>query len=322
MKRVKWGLVGCGDISRKRVAPALLQLENSHLIGISRAHVDRLAEFALEFSVQRTFRDWRKLIDDSEIDAVYVATPVNLHAPITISAADAGKHVLCEKPMAISTSECDEMIAACRRNSVQLGIAYYRHFYPVLKRIRELIQSGEIGQPVIVQMNAFEFYNPSPDDPRYWFLKKEYAGGGPMFDFGCHRIQVLVDLLGPIKETRSSLKRLVFEREVEDTATAILEFASGTQATITVTHAANEAQDTLDIYGTEGSIRVENLNGGTIQIITDSSRREEAHPPHSNLHEPLIDDFATAILEERSPAVGGEQGREVNRILSEIYGDS
>jgi predicted dehydrogenase len=291
------------------------------LIGINRAHVERLAEFALEFSVERTFHDWRELIDDSEIDSVYVATPVNLHAPITIRAADAGKHVLCEKPMALNTSECDEMIAACRRNGVQLGIAYYRHFYPVLKRIQELIQSGEIGQPVIAQMNAFEFYNPSPDDPRYWFLKKENAGGGPMFDFGCHRIQVLIDLLGPIDEARSSLKRLVFEREVEDTATAILEFASGTQATITVTHAAREARDTLDIYGTEGSIRVESLNGGTIQIITDSSRREEAHPPHRNFHEPLIEDFATAILEARSPQVGGEQGREVNRVLSEIYGD-
>ena len=297
----------------------MVQLDDSELLAISRARPDLISEFAQDFQVERTYPDWKELLADSQIDAVYVATPVHLHAPITIRAADAGKHVLCEKPMALTASECDEMIAACSRNGVKLAIAYYRHFYPVLGRIQEILQSGEIGRPIVAQINAFEFYNPPPDDPRYWFLRKEMAGGGPMFDFGCHRIQVLLDILGPVTRVHSCLKRLAFEREVEDTATAILEFSRGTMATISVTHAVQEPQDTLHIYASAGSLHVASLNGGTIQITAGSSRREEAHPPDENFHLPLIKDFTEAIREDRAPLPGGELGREVNRILGEIY---
>ena len=318
---MKWGLVGCGDISRKRVAPALVDLDNSELAAINRARADLMPAFASDFNVDRTYAHWRDLLSDSEIDAVYIATPVNLHAPITIRAAEEGKHVLCEKPMALTTSECDEMIAACEKNGVKLGIAYYRHFYPVLGRIQELLQSGEIGRPIIAQINAFEFYNPSPDDPRYWFLKRETAGGGPMFDFGCHRIQVLLDLLGTVDRVDSSLQRLAFEREVEDTATVILRFSRGVVGTISVTHAVQEPQDTLHLFATKGSLHIESLNEGTIRVASHSSSREESHPPHENFHLPLIEDFAEAILEEREPQAGGKLGREVNRILDEIYRD-
>ena len=100
------------------------------------------------------------MIADEEVDAVYIATPVHLHAAQAIAAARAGKHVLCEKPMAMNVAECDEMIAACSENGVRLGVAYYRHFYPVIDRIRSLLASGEIGTPILAQMNAFEWFDP------------------------------------------------------------------------------------------------------------------------------------------------------------------
>src|SRR5260370_18896721 len=132
-----------------------------------------------------------------------MATPVELDGEETIEAAEAGKHVLCEKPMGMNVSECDQMIAACRSNRVKLGVAYYRHFYPVVERIKTIIKSGEIGTPVLAEINAFEQFNPEPGHPRSWLLKKELAGGGPMFDFGCHRIEVLTNILGPITEVKA-----------------------------------------------------------------------------------------------------------------------
>lgn len=117
------------------------------------------------------------------------ATPVHLHAEQTIAAAEAGKHVLCEKPMAMNTAECDRMIAVCRASGVTLGVAYYRHFYPVIARIKQILASEEIGRPVLAQIDLFERFNPAPDDPRAWFVRAAEAGGGPMFDFGCHRLQ-------------------------------------------------------------------------------------------------------------------------------------
>src|SRR6185369_14041146 len=142
----------------------------------------------------RSYADWHDLIVDPDVHAVYVATPVHLHSEQTIAAAEAGKHVLCEKPMAMNTAECDRMIAACRTNGVQLGIAYYRHFYPVVLRVKEIIASGEIGKLVLAQVNAFQRFNPQPGDDRHWLVEKAKAGGGPMMDFGCHRIEILLNL--------------------------------------------------------------------------------------------------------------------------------
>src|SRR5438309_8352639 len=218
MKKLGWGLIGCGDIAQKRVAPAIRDSAPSELIAVNRAQSELAAAFGKQFGARRWYLDWKKLLRDEEIDAVYIATPVHLHAEQAIAAAEAGKHVLCEKPMAMSVRECDQMIAACRSNKVKLGVAYYRHFYPVVERIKAIIKSGEIGTPVLAQINAFEQFNPAADNPRAWLLRKDIAGGGPMFDFGCHRIEVLTNIFGPIAEAKGMTASVVFDREVEDTA--------------------------------------------------------------------------------------------------------
>jgi predicted dehydrogenase len=138
MTALKWGLIGCGDISRKRVAPALRDLPNCDLVAVSRANFALADSFAKEFGARNCYEHWQDLIADREIDAVYIATPVHLHAEQTIAAAEAGKHVLCEKPMALDVAQCDCMIAACRKNNVKLGIAYYR-IYSGVNRIKEII---------------------------------------------------------------------------------------------------------------------------------------------------------------------------------------
>lgn len=319
MNKVRWGLIGCGDISRRRVAPALRELENSEFVAVSRAQAELAESFAKEFGARKWFADWRELLADDEIEAVYIATPVYLHAEQTIAAAEAGKHVLCEKPMALNVADCDRMIAACRASQVKLGVAYYRHYYPVVQRIKEIIDSGEIGPPMLAQVNAFSSFDVPKDHPRAWFLSKEQGGGGPMMDFGCHRIEVFLNLFGPCDSVSGFNDRLRFEREVEDTSVAFFKFASGTRATLTCTHTTSVYQDTLDIFCTDGALHMASLNEGTMQIRAAAGERTELHPPHANLQQPLIDDFAQAVLENRQPKVSGEIGREVSRILAEIY---
>lgn len=319
MAKVRWGLIGCGDISRRRVAPALRDSALCELVAVSRAKTELAESFAKEFGARRWVSDWHDLLMDYEIDAIYIATPVHLHAEQVIAAAERGKHVLCEKPMALNVAECDRMIDACRENDVKLGVAYYRHFYPVVRRVKELIDSGDLGVPVVVQMNAFEWFDPDPSAARSWLLKKDLSGGGPMFDFGCHRIEVLLDLLGDISNIKSTLANTFFNREVEDTATAMFQFERGTCGTLTVTHAAREPQDTLDLFFTNGSIHIHVLNEGTMRVLTKNGERIETHPNHPNIHQPLIEDFATAVLERRDPIVTGEVGRSVALIEEKIY---
>jgi predicted dehydrogenase len=263
MKKLRWGLIGCGDISRKRVAPALRGVPECELIAVSRARAGLAEAFANEFGAKRWYGDWRELIADDEIDAVYIATPVYLH--------------------------------------------------------KEIVASGEIGKPVIAQINAFERFNPAPGENRYWLLEKSKSGGGPMMDVGCHRLEILLNLFGPIARTTAVIGRALFDREVEDACVASFEFGSGTQASLAVTHAAFESVDTLDIYCSAGSIHTASLNRGEIRIVTAAGERIESRPPHANLHQPLIEDFTRAVLDGRGPEVGGEVGLAVAMIEAEIY---
>jgi predicted dehydrogenase len=319
MKQLSWGLIGCGDIARKRVAPALRDLEQCDFVAVSRERGELAEAFAKEFGARRWHSTWQELLLDKEIAAVYIATPVDLHAAQTIAAAEAGKHVLCEKPMAMNVAECDRMIEATRANGVALGVAYYRHFYPVVRRAKEILASGEIGTPVMGQVNAFEWFDPPPDNSRYWLLRKDRSGGGPMFDFGCHRIELLANILGPIKKVRAVTTNALFDREVEDTAAALFQSERGACGILSVTHAAHEVRDTLDVFCSRGSLHIPILNEGSMRVVTEQGERSERHPPERNFHEPLIRDFVDAVMNNREPAVGGDTGRMVAMIEAEIY---
>jgi predicted dehydrogenase len=318
---VRWGLIGCGDIAAKRVAEALRGSAGSALVAVARARKELAADFAERHGARRWHGDWKALLGDDEVDAVYVATPVHLHAEQAVAAARAGKHVLCEKPMALDVAGGERMLAEARAHGRRLGVAYYRHHYPVVARLRQLLASGELGEPVLAQVQAFEAFDVPRDHPRAWFLRRAEAGGGPMADFGCHRIEVLLDLLGPVAEAQGFPDNVRFrERDVEDTFVARMRFRSGAIAVLGVTHAVHERRDTLEIFGTRGSAHVGVLNQGDLRVLTASGVREERYPPHPNLHQPLVEDFVAAVREGREPAVSGEVGLEVTRVLARLYG--
>jgi predicted dehydrogenase len=317
-----WGLIGAGDIVRRRVADALKNARECELVAVTRGRADLVEQFAREVEARRAYRDWRDLVVDSDVDAVYVATPVALHAAQAVAAAEAGKHVLCEKPMAMDVGECDRMIDACRAHGVRLGVAYYRRFYPAVGRIRDIVNGGEIGDPVVVQMNAFEPFDPEPGAPRSWLIDRAQSGGGPLADFGCHRIEVLLHLLGPVRSVASVVATVALRRDVEDTAAALLRFERGACAMLAVTHAAADRQDTFDLFATGGSIRVASLNAGDIVVRAGDVERRESHPPAPNVHVPLVEDFAAAVRSGRDPAVDGHTGRAVAVIQREIYANT
>ena len=140
-----------------------------------------------------------------------------------------------------------------------------------------------------------------------------------MFDFGCHRIELLINLFGPIVEVRAMTANIVFDREVEDTATALFRFESGACGILAVTHAAREPQDILSIFGSRGSIHLPVLNEGNIRVLSDQGERLEAHPPEANLHAPLIEDFVDAVMKDREPVVNGEIGKMVATVEEKVY---
>jgi predicted dehydrogenase len=319
MNVVRWGLVGAGDIAERRVAPALVAAKGSELVTVSRRQAELAETSARRFGAPRWHADWHDLIHDDEIDAVYVATPVELHAPITIAAAAAGKHVLCEKPMALSVDECDRMMRSAEASGVMLGIAYYRHLYPLVQRVRQLLAEGAIGAPVMAQLDAFERFDPPAGHPRAWLLDPAVSGGGPMFDFGCHRIEVLLSLFGDAPDVRALRGNVLFDRAVEDTAVAAMRFSGGPLAIVTVSHATVEPRDSLDVFGSEGSIHIPKLNGSELRLVRRGDQMVEQHPGQQNTHLPLVQQFVDAVLSSGGPVVDGAAGRAVNRVLEVVY---
>jgi predicted dehydrogenase len=141
-----------------------------------------------------------------------------------------------------------------------------------------------------------------------------------MMDFGCHRIEVLLNLLGPVDEVHGLAANTLFQREVEDTATACFRFRNGTMGLLAVSVSVGEPRDSLDLYASEGSIHVPVLNQGTLRVLSGGAERREGLPPHANLHQPLIEDFAQAVQHGRQPEVSGETGLEVQRLIEMVYG--
>ncbi len=215
---LNWLVLGIGDITRKRVLPAVLAEPRSRLYAL----LTRSPAKAEAYPGALTFTDLNEALRDPAIDAVYVASPVVLHAEHTIASLRAGKHVLCEKPVAMNYAQAESMAEAARESGRLLGVAYYRRLYPKLARARQLIGEGAIGQPVLVEANCHGWLE-SPE--RGWLKDPALAGGGPLYDVGSHRIDACNFLFGRPQRATGLLSNVVHKLAVEDSATTLIEYA-------------------------------------------------------------------------------------------------
>lgn len=316
---LRWGIIGCGDIVRKRVARAIHDHPACRLEAACRRDEAKLREFCKAFEVPRAYTDADELLRDPALNAVYIATPVRLHLPQTLAAAAAGKHVLVEKPMARSVLECDRMIAACRQAGVKLGVAYYRRFYPIVARMRELVQDGAIGEVLSVSAVTSTPFAIGAGEEGYWRVQLEEGGGGALMDIGSHRIDLFLDLFGSIAEVHAFADVRTGTFEAEDCATLAFRSASGVHGTLQCFFGTNANRDEFTILGTRGWLRADPLNGERLLVARGEARQEESHPPDRNLHAPLIADFAEAVAEGREPRIPGEEGRRTNAVMERAY---
>jgi predicted dehydrogenase len=292
---VRWGIIGCGDVARKRVAEAIQSDSNSKLVAVCRRNEEKLRQFSSEFHVPVATTSADELIQSPDIDAVYIATPVNLHRPQTIAAAKAGKHVLVEKPMAMSVTECDEMISACVLANVRLGVAYYRPFYPVIRRMRDLIEANEIGRVLSVSATTCTPFAINPGEDGYWRVVPETGGGGALMDIGSHRLDLFLRMFGPVIDVKAQCGTVAADYQADDVSTLALRFASGIHGVLHCCFGSTCDPDEFAILGTQGRLVSRPLNCGGLTIEHGANQRAEQHPPAANYSAPLIADFTAAI---------------------------
>ena len=288
---LNWLVIGVGDITRKRVLPAVLAQPRSRLYAL----LTRSPAKAAAYPGALVYTDLSDALRDPAIDAVYVASPVALHAEHTIASLRAGRHVLCEKPVALDFAQAESMAEAARQSGRLLGIAYYRRIYPKLLRARQLISEGAIGQPVLVEAN-YHGWLESPD--RAWLKDPAIAGGGPLYDVGSHRIDACNFLFGRPQRATGLLSNAVHQLAVEDSATTLIEYAGGIHAVIDVRWNSRMPRDQFLVIGSEGEISLDPLNGPALRLLaSDGSLTEEQLPANANVHYPAVENFVAAVLD-------------------------
>jgi predicted dehydrogenase len=247
---VKWGVIGCADIAVKKVIPAMLGTDLSQVAAIASRSGERATAAAGSLGIPRAYGSYQELLDDPDLEAVYIPLPNHLHHEWAIAAAEAGKHVLCEKPLSTTSALAREMIETAQRSGVKLMEAFMYRLHPLWVEVRRLIADGTIGELRAVQ-SFFSYHNVDPDDIR----NQVDAGGGALFDIGCYPVNV---------------SRMLFETEPTDVMAAVrrdpafgtdiltsvvLDF-DGRHATFTCSTQLEDDQR-VHIYGTEGRLLVE-----------------------------------------------------------------
>jgi 1,5-anhydro-D-fructose reductase (1,5-anhydro-D-mannitol-forming) len=305
---LNWLVVGIGDIAVKRVIPAILAEPRSRLAGI----VTRDPGNAERYGVP----GWRNVgaaLAACDAQAVYIATPVFLHAEQTIAALRAGRHVLCEKPMALDYAQALTMQQAADAAARKLGVAYYRRNYPKVERARDLLAGGAIGRPVFAEATSHDWFYPA-GAAREWLLDPAKAGGGPLYDIACHRIDLMNFLFGRAVQATGYRSTLVHAAAVEDNATVLTEHESGVRAVVDVRWHSRVARDEFRIRGTEGEMDLSPLNSAS--LVHPGGREEVAAP--ANLHYPCVEDFASAVLGGGAPRSTGETALVTEWVMGQV----
>jgi 1,5-anhydro-D-fructose reductase (1,5-anhydro-D-mannitol-forming) len=291
---LNWIVIGIGDIATRRVIPAIQAEPRSHLHGLVTRDPAKAAPY--KTAVWATLD---QALADQAVDAVYVSAPVFLHAPQTFQSLRAGKHVLCEKPMAMNEAEARTMLETAEKSGKTFGVAYYRRCYPKIQRAKQLMQAGAIGKPVLAELTCHGWFDGSGS--RSWLVDPAQAGGGPLFDIASHRIDVLNFLFGQPLHATGQISNVVHHYAVEDNATVMIEYPGGVRGIVDVRWHSKVSRDECRIRGTDGEMELSPLNGPDLVYTAarDPGGRENL-PAHANLHYPMIENFVDAV-EGKSP---------------------
>ncbi len=328
-KKLNIGVIGVGTIGKQHIRE-YINNPKAKVIACADINEELAKSVAAEFGVKKIFKDYRDLLALSQVDAVSVCTPPFAHASVTCDAAKAGKHVLCEKPMAMNAEEAERMVKACRKAEVKLGICSSRvRFSAAVEKARDYVQNGRLGKVYYVRASAFRRRGrPGLDilKESKWFLDSSKAGGGALIDIGCYNLDAILYILGspqPLAVSAMTFRgvgdqpkpNVVYD--VEEHASLMVRFKDGLVATVETAWAANMDQgEGIVLFGTKGGLK---LNPFTFYTEQEGKQVAITIDLPMEYGSGYVDDFVTACLENREPKTPGEDGLKVMQITSMAY---
>lgn len=320
MQTIRWGIIGCGNVTEVKSGPGFQQAERSSLVAVMRRNGDLAQDYARRHGVPRWYDDAQALIDDPQVDAVYIATPPSSHKQYTLMAARAGKPVYVEKPMALDYGECREMIQVCAEAGVSLFVAYYRRRLARFLKIKELLDSGAVGALRFVAILLHQPARPSELDPANlpWRVLPEIAGGGLFVDLASHQLDFLDYILGPITAAAGYSHNQAGNYPAEDIVSGVFRFESGVQGMGTWCFNTFDAVDRTEITGSHGRITFSTYGDDPILLETGEGTTEFAIPYPAHIQQPLIQSVVDDLLGLDDCPSTGESGARTSRVMEQM----
>lgn len=293
MKEISWGFIGCGEVTEKKSGPAFAEVKGSHVEAVMSRSENKARTYAEHHHIRKWYTDAQELIDDPDINAIYIATPPSSHATYTIMAMRAGKPVYVEKPLAASYDDCVRINRISEQTGVPCYVAYYRRYLPYFQKVKEIIHGGIIGNITNVQVR-FSVppreldYNSTKELP--WRLQPDISGGGYFYDLAPHQLDLLQDLFGIIVKAHGYCTNRAHLYAAEDTISACFRFESGLVGSGSWCFVGHQSakEDCIDVVGEKGMLSFSVFNYDPIRLITSEgvTKIEVKNPPYVQL--PII----------------------------------
>ena len=321
VEKVRWGIIGVGNVTERKSGPAFQQAERSELVAVMRRSGDLAADYARRHHVPRWYDDADELINDPGVDTVYVATPPDSHREYVARIAQAGKPVYVEKPMARTAVECEEMISACDEAGVGLFVAYYRRAMPRFVRVKELLDSGRIGQLRSVSIRNERPAASGGADQEGWRVDPEISGGGHFVDLGSHILDLLDWLLGPVTHVAGVAKNRGGRYRAEDLVTGVFSFGSGVEGVGVWNYDSFQHQDQIEVIGTAGALRFSCFAETPLQLLTAGGVENIKAPYPETAQLPLIQAVVNALTGHGESPSTGRSAVRTARVIDSLLSD-
>ncbi len=320
MQKINWGIIGCGDVTEIKSGPAFSKVNNSALVAVMRRDAAKAADYAKRHGVSRWYSDANQLINDPEVNAIYIATPPSSHEQYTLEAMKAGKPVYVEKPMTTDYAAAIRMAEFAEQTNSKIVVAHYRRQQPIFQTIKQLLSDKIIGEPLLVRLELTKppLTKSELNDPKIaWRVNPAIAGGGLFHDLAPHQLDLMYYFFGPVQKVNGIATNQGGHYMADDLVAGTILFENGVafSGTWCFNAAADTAKDYCEIIGTHGKISFSIFEGFTITILANGLTTVRTFDSLEHVQQPMIEATVNYFLDTTDNPCGADEGAEVMRLI-------
>ncbi len=323
MKQIRWGIIGCGDVTEIKSGPAFNKVKNSSLVAVMRRNSEKARDYASRHHVPKWYDDATKLINDKDVNAIYIATPPSSHESYTMAALQAGKPVYVEKPMTVNSSSAIKMMRAAKEANIKLSVAHYRRAQSYFKKIKQLIEDKPVGEIRIANLNFYKKLF-SKDElmlpGNKWRIDTSVSGGGIFHDLAPHQLDLMLYFFGAIEYAKGISTNQSKMYNADDVVAGNILFKNGIVFNgLWCFNTSNENEkDICEIIGSEGCIRFSVFNEQKITISKNGKEEVVLFTPPQHVQQPMIEKVVEYFLDEGPNPCSAEDGVEVMQLIDDF----